>query len=214
MRRQCMCRQKDRKRSRAGSCNHLPVGRIERDVIGDLALPAVAVREQALLVEQKLLAGLGREFEIRPFDDGVDRTGFLAEAAIDAFDHIDVIARRATRAVTAARPSLDGDGLRRTDRLAELAGDAAFLAVGIATQRVLTAKARRDRSLFKGVVERRFRFEKVAQAEHERRYELLEKDRAGSLIQPHGALLSGKARTLSLSPRPLPQANSRCLRKQ
>src|SRR3989442_1031718 len=79
--------------------------------------------------------------------------------------------RRTTRAVTAARPSLDGHGLRRTDRLAELAGDAAFLAVGIATQRVLTAKARRDRSLFKGVVERRFRFEKVAQAEHERRYE-------------------------------------------
>src|SRR5262249_18372023 len=31
-----------------------PIRRIERDVVGDLALPAVAVREQALLVEVKL----------------------------------------------------------------------------------------------------------------------------------------------------------------
>ena len=43
--------------------------------------------------------------------------------------------------VIAARPRLDGDRLRRTDRLAEFAGDTALLAVGIAAQCVLAAKA-------------------------------------------------------------------------
>src|SRR5262249_30469931 len=67
-----------------------PVRRIERDVVGDLALPAVTVRKQPLLVEVKLLARLGRELEVRSFDNGVDRASFLAKPAVDAFDHIDV----------------------------------------------------------------------------------------------------------------------------
>src|SRR5229473_4879832 len=92
-----------------------PVRRVEREVLGDLALPAVAVREQPLLVEKKLLARFGREFEIRPFDNGIDRTGFLAKPAVDAFDHVDVISGRAPRAVVMARPGFDGYGLRRTN---------------------------------------------------------------------------------------------------
>src|SRR5262249_28943253 len=118
-----------------------PVRRVERDVAGDLALPAVAVREQALRVEVKLLARLGGELEVRPFDDGVDRAGFLAKPRGVAFAHRGVGARGAALAVFAARPRLDGDRLRRTDRLAEFAGDTALLAVGIAAQRVLAAKA-------------------------------------------------------------------------
>ena len=70
-----------------------------REVLGDLALPAVAVREQAFLVVVKLLARLRREFEIRPLDDGIDRAGFLAQPAIDAFDHVDIVARGAAGAV-------------------------------------------------------------------------------------------------------------------
>src|SRR4029079_14473157 len=72
-----------------------PVRRIERPGLRDLALPAVAVREQALLVVTELLARLGGEFEIRAFHDGVDRAGFLAQAAIDALHHVDVVARGA-----------------------------------------------------------------------------------------------------------------------
>src|SRR3977135_2595533 len=104
----------------------LPVRRVELDVLGDLALPAVAVREQALLVVVELLAGLGCELEIRALDDGVDRAGFLAQPAIDAFDHVDVVAGGAACAVVPARAGLDGDRLRRADRLAELAVDAAL----------------------------------------------------------------------------------------
>src|SRR6516225_2453445 len=193
-----------------------PVGRIERDVVGDLALPAVAVREQALLVEVELLARLGRELEVRSFDDGVDRAGLLAKSAIDAFDHVDVVARGAARAVVAARPRLYGDGLRRTDRLAQLAGDAALLAVRIAAQRMLAAKARGELSLLERIIECWLRLEEIAKAEHECRHELLEEQRAGGLIQFHAAILSATAfcRGMSLSPQSSRPANSRCPRKR
>src|SRR6476469_1138814 len=49
-----------------------PIRRVERDVGGYLALPAVAVGEQALLVVIELLARLGGEFEVRPLHDGID----------------------------------------------------------------------------------------------------------------------------------------------
>src|SRR6266851_4822553 len=189
-----------------------PVRRVEREVLGDLALPAVAVREQPLLVEIELLARFGRELEIRTFDDGVDRTGFLAEPAIDAFHHVDVVARRAPRAVVAAGTGLDGDGLRRADRLAQLAGDAALLAVGVAAQRMLAAEARRDRPLLEGIVERGLGLEEIAQAEHEGRQKFLQEQCAGGVVQPHGAILSGTARAISLSPRPCRRASSRCRR--
>src|SRR4030095_7590136 len=113
-----------------------------------LALPAVAIGEEFLLVIIKFLARLGGEFEIRSLDDGIDRTGLLAQAAIDAFHHVDVVADGAAGAVVAARPGLDGDRLRRTDRLAQLAGNAALFAVRIAAQRMLAAEAPRAPALF------------------------------------------------------------------
>src|ERR1700756_630089 len=107
-----------------------PILRVELDVLGELALPAVAVGEQALFVVVELLARLGGELEVGALDDGIDRAGLLAQAAVDALHHVDVVAGGAARAVVAARTGLDGDGLGRADRLAQLAGDAALLAVG------------------------------------------------------------------------------------
>jgi hypothetical protein len=42
----------------------LSIWRVERDVLRDRSLPAVAVREQALLVVVELLGCLGRELEV------------------------------------------------------------------------------------------------------------------------------------------------------
>src|SRR5581483_2958321 len=106
-----------------------PIRRVEFEALRDRPLPAVAVRQQALLVEVQFLARLGREFEVRPLDDGVDRAGLLAQPAIDALHHVDVVARRATRAVVAAGARFDRDRLRRADRFAQFAGDAALFAV-------------------------------------------------------------------------------------
>jgi len=99
--------------------------------------------QKSLLVVVNLLARFGGVFEVRTLDDGVDRAGLLAQPAIDAFDHIDVVAGGTAGAVVPARACLDGDGLRRTDRLAELAGDAALLTVGKGVQYMLATEARR-----------------------------------------------------------------------
>src|SRR3954463_3675683 len=108
-----------RQREAIGCCRvscPSPIRRVERDVLGDLALPAVAVRKQPLLVEVELLARLGGELEVWAFDDGVHRAGLLAKAAVDAFDHIDVVARGAAGAVVAGRARPAPDGLRRGGR--------------------------------------------------------------------------------------------------
>ena len=112
----------------------LSIGCVERDILGDRPLPAVAVREEAFLVVVELLGCLSRELEIRSQDDGVNRAGLLTEAAVDAFHHIDVEAGGPACAVVAPGPSLDGDRLCRADCLAQLAGYAALLPVRIAPQ--------------------------------------------------------------------------------
>ena len=119
-----------------------PVRRVEFDGLCNLTLPAVAISEKFRLVIIEFLARLGREFEIRSLDDGIDRTGFLAKAAIDAFHHVDVVANGAPGAVVAARTGLDGDRLRRADRLAQLAGDATLLAVRIAACKACSPRKR------------------------------------------------------------------------
>src|SRR5258708_35331316 len=86
-----------RKRSRMTESSS--VGCLERQALRDLAFPAVAVREQLLLVVEQLFARLGGEFEIRPLDDCIDRACLLAVAAIDALGHVDVVARGAPAAV-------------------------------------------------------------------------------------------------------------------
>src|SRR6185312_15018735 len=167
-----------------------PIRRVERQALGDLALPAVAIGEQPILVVVKLLARLGSELEIRSLNDGVDWTGLLAEAAINTFYHVDVVARGAARAVVAARLGLDGDGLRRADRLAELAGDAAFLAVGIAAQRMLAAKARADRPFLVRIIQRRLGAEEIAHGERHAAHEFPEEQCFGRSGESHGVLIS------------------------
>src|SRR5690606_38146462 len=81
------------------TCCPSPILGIEFDVPGDLPLPPIPVREQALLVVEELFPRLRREFEIRPFHDGIDWAGLLAQPAVNALRHVDVVARRAPRAI-------------------------------------------------------------------------------------------------------------------
>src|SRR3546814_19361772 len=61
----------------------LPVGRVGGKVSRDRAFPFVAIGEQLGLVIQQFFARFRRIFEIRPLDHRIDRTRFLAKAAID-----------------------------------------------------------------------------------------------------------------------------------
>src|SRR5690606_30797008 len=135
------------------------------DVLRDLALPAVAVVEKLGLVVIELLAGLDGKLEIGSLDDGVHRARLLAETAIDALHHVDVVAGGATGAVVAPRPRLNGDRLRRADRFAELARDAAFLAIGIAPERMLAPEPRPAMAEFKRIIDRGLRLEEVLHGE-------------------------------------------------
>src|SRR5581483_11200235 len=132
--------------------------------------------------------GLGRELEIGSLDDGIDRARLLAVAAVNALGHVDVVARGAAATVI-ARLGLDGDGLRRADRLAELAGNAALLAVGIPAQRMLTAEARAERPLLEGIVHRHLGLEHVLKRERETGDDLRQKKGAcGAIERSHGVL--------------------------
>src|ERR1043166_5528537 len=57
--------------------DHSSIRRVQFEVERDLAFPAVAVRQQPVLVVIELLARLGGELEVRALDDRIDRTGFL-----------------------------------------------------------------------------------------------------------------------------------------
>src|SRR5690606_8993746 len=109
---------------------------------------------------EQFFTRLGGELAVRSIDDGVHRAGFLAQTAVDAFDHVDVVARRAAAAV-GTRFGLDGDGLGRADGLAQLAGDAAFFTVRVAAQRVFATETRRLRVPLERIVHRRLRLHHV-----------------------------------------------------
>src|SRR5438552_12592981 len=79
-------------------------------------------------------------------DDRIHGAGLLAQPAEDALGEIDVVARGAAGAVGALF-GLDGDRKRGANGLAQLAGDAALLAVRVAAQGVQPAEARAHRGL-------------------------------------------------------------------
>src|SRR5262249_27404375 len=123
-----------------------------------------------------------------------------------------VVTRRTARAVVPARTGLDGDGLRRTDRLAQLAGDAALLAVRIAAQRMLAAESRRDRPLLERVVQSRLRLEETAHGEEAGLHGLPEKRRTCGLTESHAAAPCAPGRRV-LTRRNAARSNSPDLRR-
>src|SRR5688572_32917139 len=100
---------------------------------GDFRFEAVADRQQLRLGHDVLAALVEVIFVDMRFHDRIDRARLLAEAAVDALEQVDVVARGATGAVSALL-RVDRDRERRTHRFAQLAGDAAFLSVRVATK--------------------------------------------------------------------------------
>ena len=129
------------------------IGRIRPRGRRQLRLPLIPVRQQLLFIVQQLFPRLSCILGVRALHNRVHRTAFLAEAAVDAFGHVDVVPRGAARAVLALF-GFDGDGGGGADGFAELAGDASFLAGGVAAEGVLAAEAWGDGAFFEGVVYR------------------------------------------------------------
>lgn len=128
----------------------LPVRCVCTSNRGQLRLPLVTVREQLLLVVKQLFPCLGGVLGVGALDNGVHGARLLAEAAVDALGHVDVVAGCAAGAVGALL-GLDGDGLGWADGLAQLAGNASLLTGRVAAQGVLATEAGRDGALLEGV---------------------------------------------------------------
>ena len=127
---------------------------LRSQVLADLALPFISIREEFFLVVQQLLVRVRRVLKVGTLDDGIHGARLLAEPAVDALCHVDVVPS-GTPAAVLALLRLDGDGLRGADGLAQLASDAALLTRGVATQDVLAAEARAQRTLLERVVDLR-----------------------------------------------------------
>ena len=89
----------------------LAVQALVGEVLGDLLLPLVTVVEQFLLVVQQLLVRVGGVLKVGPLNDGIHRTCLLAEAAVDALCHVNVVAGGPPATVLPLL-SLDRDRLR------------------------------------------------------------------------------------------------------
>mmetsp|Transcript_18462 Transcript_18462/g.30090 ORF Transcript_18462/g.30090 Transcript_18462/m.30090 type:complete len:290 (-) Transcript_18462:3203-4072(-) len=186
----------------------LPIGGINFEIARNLGFPPLAIGQQLVLVVIQLFAGLGAEFEIRTFHDGIHRARLLAEAAIDALGHIDVVTGCAAAAVL-TRFGIDGDGLRRADRFAQFARDAAFFAIGVTAQRVLPPEARRQRPLFMRIVQRGLGGEKVLHPQLHPHPEVVQQEVFGGTsiidlchLSPPAGLGSGSYRPRPASPAP------------
>mmetsp|Transcript_22154 Transcript_22154/g.71583 ORF Transcript_22154/g.71583 Transcript_22154/m.71583 type:complete len:253 (-) Transcript_22154:149-907(-) len=140
-----------------GNCLELPTKKLAIDVLGrevrsDGRLPLIAILEKFLFVVKELLMSLCRILEIWPLYDSVDRACLLAEAAVDALGHVNVVTSRTTGAIR-AHLRLNGDRLSRTNGFAQLARNAALVARRVTTEGVLAAKARTKRPLLHGIVD-------------------------------------------------------------
>merc|ERR1719278_152726 len=95
----------------------------------NLSLPLITIVQQ-------LLVGLCGELKVGALHDGVDGAGLLAEAAVDALGHVNVVSGGSPGAVTPLF-SLNSDCLGGTDGLTELAGNASLFPTGVPSQCVL-----------------------------------------------------------------------------
>src|SRR5215467_6667004 len=155
-----------RHRPQRRGCGCSSVRGVRGLVGGNHGLVAFAHREQLVLAHDVLAAPLHVVLVYARQHDRIHRAGLFAEAAVDALEQIDVVARGAARAV-GRDVRVDGDAHRRAHRLAQLAGDAALLPVRVAAQRMQPAEARRLRGLLFRIVERVLRLHEGACRHHQ-----------------------------------------------
>src|SRR6187551_1928772 len=136
-------------------CPGLAVARVCCPVLRDLFLIPISDREQHLLGIDEVATLLAVIFQNAGLDNRVDGAGFLAESAEYALRKVDIISRGTARAVLALL-GFNRNGKRGTNRLAQLACDAALFSIRVTAQRVQPAEAGRQGRLFLGKVNGNF----------------------------------------------------------
>lgn len=81
-----------------------------------------------------------RNIDSLTLHNGIDWAALLAQTAVNAFGHVDIITRRPPAAIHTLL-GLDSDSLRGADSFAQFASDATLLACRIPSQSVLASEA-------------------------------------------------------------------------
>mmetsp|Transcript_21823 Transcript_21823/g.51769 ORF Transcript_21823/g.51769 Transcript_21823/m.51769 type:complete len:249 (+) Transcript_21823:122-868(+) len=144
----------------------LAVKKLAHQIFGNLFLPFVSVGKELFLVVQEFLVGFGCEFVVWTLHNGIDGTRLLAESAVDALGHIDIVTSGSTSTVFTGF-GLDSDGLGGADCLTEFARDTAFISGGVSSKGVLPAESGTQVTSLVGVVDSHLWFQTDFQGERE-----------------------------------------------
>ena len=116
-----------------------------------LGLPLISVFKQLGFIVEKFLVQKCRVFEVRSFNDSIDRAGLGAETAENALGHINIILSGSSRAVWSWL-GLDDDGKGWAGGLAELAGDASLFTGWVSSEGMLASEHGGEDSLLPWVM--------------------------------------------------------------
>jgi len=147
----------------------------------DLSLCTIAVGQELLLVVKQLFPSFCRELRVVGLDNGVDRASLLAETAVNALGHVDIIFCRPPRSIfTSLR--LNGDGLSGADGFAEFARNAALFTGSVPSQSVFSTETRAERALFEWVHDGIRRTEELLQYDPHASDNFSEEEKLHSLV--------------------------------
>jgi len=118
---------------------NLPIDVVSVKVSGNFGLGTVTISEKFLLVVKQFFACFGRVFGVLSLYDGVDGACFLAEAAVDALGHVNIIFGCSSGTIQPGF-GLDSDSLSGANGFTELASNAPFFSGRISTQCVFTTE--------------------------------------------------------------------------
>lgn len=99
-----------------------------------------------------------RVLVVGTLNNGVNRTGFLAESTEDALGHVNVILSGSSSSVI-SRLSLDSDSVSGASGFTELTSDTSLLSGRVSSKSMLTSEVRRKRSLLPRVMDDVIRLE-------------------------------------------------------
>jgi len=135
---------------------------ISLEASSDFRLPLISIAQQFFLVVEQFFMCLCGEFKVGALNNCINRTGLLTEAAIDAFSHVNVVARR-TPASIRSRLCLDSNGLGWADGFTQFACNAALLAGWVPPKSMFPSESGAERSFLKWVIDCGWFFEEMSQ---------------------------------------------------
>jgi hypothetical protein len=172
----------------------LTIEEFAHQVLSDLLLPLVSVRQELFLIIEQLLVCFSSKLKVGAHHNGINGTCFLAKSTVDALGHVNIVTSCSASSVfTSFR--LNSNGLGWTDRFTELAGNATLVSSGVPSQRELSTETGAQVSFLVGVIDSYLGLETNLQSQGNTSCNLRQKEDLG------GSVEDGSPRSLSIHTR-------------